>query len=530
MKKAFLISLIAFVYIFTSVYLFRVHHLKSQTEYVKNFYGKYVEDFAKKLSVGYFQWNTMYECVVNGKETELRKWLNQLKRDFPQVESVELVELPHQDFEFFEISSSGKKLRVFFKVYNDDLSEHVPDAGFSVILDAQGFLEEMGVGFLKLVENGEDFAFGLKCERVEPIMNGTSLAVVLVGTFVVYSFVSFVERQKSLLSDLEKEARVSKTLRAVLEVLEHYLKGTKVDELYQFALEKAMKTIPGAQAGSVVVKRRDSYVFATVAGYDEEMLSKAKFSPENVVRWVSGDGKGVSRMLKKVGGLGVGKSNISFAVEVDGEVAVILNLDNFEKEDAFDEEAIETARVFASYLGVLFSKAKFEEELEYLSNHDPLTGLPNRRILEEYGEKLLSIAKREKKDVAVMFIDLGDFKGINDTYGHHFGDEVLKNVAKKLKEAVRQGDLVARFGGDEFVVIAYDCSQDDAKRLAWRIVETLSGEVNVKGQVVRVFAHVGVAIFPRDGVELGQLLRLADMAMYRAKNENEGILFYSGES
>lgn len=160
-----------------------------------------------------------------------------------------------------------------------------------------------------------------------------------------------------------------------------------------------------------------------------------------------------------------------------------------------------------------------EQNVFYLANHDPLTGLANRaRFLERLHESLLN-ADRDGSGCAVLLLDLDRFKSINDTLGHHAGDLLLKQVAQRLLTCVRETDTVARLGGDEFVLILTRLKALGAAELiADNIIRALAEHFDILGQRLRSGASIGIAMYPNDGSEAGELLQKADLAMYRAKS------------
>jgi diguanylate cyclase (GGDEF)-like protein len=159
-----------------------------------------------------------------------------------------------------------------------------------------------------------------------------------------------------------------------------------------------------------------------------------------------------------------------------------------------------------------------EGRLAFLAQFDTLTGLPNRSLLNDRFSQMIVQARRHHSLLGVLFLDLDDFKLVNDTLGHAGGDDLLKEVAKRLKASVRAGDTVARISGDEFAVVLADLPRpDDAAVIAQKILESLSLVVNLHGQEVFASASIGIAIYPTDGQEPEALLAAADAAMYRAK-------------
>lgn len=159
-----------------------------------------------------------------------------------------------------------------------------------------------------------------------------------------------------------------------------------------------------------------------------------------------------------------------------------------------------------------------EERARHLADHDALTGLPNRRLLEDRLTQALALSQRNRKQTAVMFVDLDRFKAINDSLGHAVGDQVLKEVAQRLVKQLRIGDTVCRVGGDEFVVVLPEAKRStDAAQVAGKIIDTLSQPVRVADRELTVTPSIGIAVFPDDGRDAEALIRNADAAMYHAK-------------
>lgn len=156
-------------------------------------------------------------------------------------------------------------------------------------------------------------------------------------------------------------------------------------------------------------------------------------------------------------------------------------------------------------------------------NRDPLTGLPNRVLLLAQFESAIAAAQRNGRRLAVLFLDLDNFKQINDTLGHAVGDAVLRHVAGCLNGAVRQADTVSRHGGDEFVVLLNDIAQPaDASRVATEMLSCMAALERIGEHDLQFGASIGISVYPDDGSEPEQLIHLADAAMYRAKREGAG--------
>ncbi len=164
-----------------------------------------------------------------------------------------------------------------------------------------------------------------------------------------------------------------------------------------------------------------------------------------------------------------------------------------------------------------------EARIQYLAHHDMLTGLPNRAYLIERLATILALARRHGTLVAIMFIDLDNFKTVNDWLGHHSGDALLKEVATRIKEVLREADMVSRLGGDEFLAILADfAAPEDAARVADKLLESISAPFALEGRQVYANASIGISVFPRDGDNADDLIRHADAAMYSAKEQGRG--------
>ncbi|MEW5772817.1 MAG: diguanylate cyclase [Thermodesulfobacteriota bacterium] len=186
----------------------------------------------------------------------------------------------------------------------------------------------------------------------------------------------------------------------------------------------------------------------------------------------------------------------------------------------FDEQG-----VIRHYVGVAEDITKRiiqEEHIKYLALHDALTGLPNRNLFMDRLNRAISFAERHQTVAVVMYVDLDDFKLVNDQHGHEAGDEVLKEAARRLTRCIRTADSVARVGGDEFVIILQDIREErEIELVAKRVLERFREPFQVDGATCRVGASVGIALCPEDGRDVDTLLRKADMAMYSVKREDK---------
>jgi diguanylate cyclase (GGDEF)-like protein len=168
-------------------------------------------------------------------------------------------------------------------------------------------------------------------------------------------------------------------------------------------------------------------------------------------------------------------------------------------------------------------RKRAEDKIRKLAYYDNLTGLANRTLLKDRLVHIIAHARRQKTMLAILFIDLDGFKRINDTLGHNYGDEVLKNVAQRMLGAVRDFDTVARLGGDEFIVVLEGVSDlQEINIIAKRIMEALTKHHLLAEQEVLATPSIGISVFPDDGSTCDILIKHADMAMYQSKLGGKG--------
>ena len=160
-----------------------------------------------------------------------------------------------------------------------------------------------------------------------------------------------------------------------------------------------------------------------------------------------------------------------------------------------------------------------EKQLTHLAFHDALTGLPNRSLFTDRLQRAIAEAERKKESVVVMFIDLDDFKKVNDSFGHHVGDKIIQGAALRLKKCLRDIDSIARLGGDEFtLLVPHIGDREDIEIIARRLIESLDDPIVVEGTELRMSISIGISVYPNDANNEDSLLRNADTAMYFAKH------------
>jgi len=173
---------------------------------------------------------------------------------------------------------------------------------------------------------------------------------------------------------------------------------------------------------------------------------------------------------------------------------------------------------------------RLKRELQAMAMNDHLTDLPNHRLFEDRANQLLKISRRKEKSFALVLADLDDFKVINETMGHYAGDIALREVSERLMTVIRGEDTVARLGGDEFGFLIQDVrSREDIEIVFNRILAIMADPVIVEGEKFKLGISMGVAFFPNHSIDVDGLLRRADIALYRAKEEQQTYQIYHSE-
>jgi diguanylate cyclase (GGDEF)-like protein len=199
-------------------------------------------------------------------------------------------------------------------------------------------------------------------------------------------------------------------------------------------------------------------------------------------------------------------------------------------------DSIASTALFILIIGIIISFKMTKnlirpvDHLETYAHVDSLTGLPNRKLLMGLLEQVLKKAQLKGSIVALMFLDLDGFKGVNDTYGHEMGDLLLKSVAQRLTNCIRQSDTVARLGGDEFIVLLCGAQNiSNVIKIADTIIQKLNEEFNINNTSINIGASIGISIFPNNTSNPDEMLQMADKAMYEAKNDGKNHYKFSDD-
>jgi diguanylate cyclase (GGDEF)-like protein len=223
------------------------------------------------------------------------------------------------------------------------------------------------------------------------------------------------------------------------------------------------------------------------------------------------------------------RSLASLPLRVDGRVAGALLLYAGER-DAFDEEELALAAQLADNVAFALAYIEKEEQLHYLASYDVLTKSANRNLLHDRLAQAIALAGRQGRQVAVIFVDVDNFKYVNDSLGHRAGDLLLKTVTERLGSCVRDVDTIARHGGDEFVVVLPDqSSEEQASQIIQRILTAIAQPIVIDGEELSITCSLGASFYPQDGADGETLLKNADAAMYRAKELGRNTFQFYGK-
>ena len=192
--------------------------------------------------------------------------------------------------------------------------------------------------------------------------------------------------------------------------------------------------------------------------------------------------------------------------------------------DAFNEEDLQLAQIFANQVSVALANARLYEHVRSLSATDSLTGLLNSRSLLDLTERALNYALTTNGCVSLFFIDCDDFKQINDQFGHPVGDQFLRFIATLLLDGIREGDVVIRYAGDEFIILLPDTNLEDATCVGERLIETIRSRTMKDNKTIHTTVSIGLATYPRHAVNTEELIKHADEALYSAKRNGKDQL------
>ena len=211
----------------------------------------------------------------------------------------------------------------------------------------------------------------------------------------------------------------------------------------------------------------------------------------------------------------------------EGMIVAVLGLGN--KTTDYNQDDINLATMTADMTYDFIQRHQAEQHVKHMAYYDSLTNLPNRELFMDRIHQAIYLAERTRTLIGVCYLDLDGFKPVNDKYGHHAGDQLLIKFSHRMKETMREGDTIARMGGDEFVILLNNLkTTNDAEEIIQRLLKIISQPFEIEDHIVKISASIGIALFPEDSLEAEILLRKSDQGMYRAKSSGKNnYCFYS---
>lgn len=336
---------------------------------------------------------------------------------------------------------------------------------------------------------------------------------------------------------VESEAKIRRLVElkdTVLEINNFIMENSTLNELFMFILEKVSKSINHADSGCILLLREDNILHITASiGYSKEEVKNYSFKLEDSFQWKKTNGKidktiiindiekftkdyNVPKLLNNKNDIPI-KSTISTPIIIDNKLYGMLNIDSHEN-NVFDETDWAMMEYLRGQLVSAINKFKLYENITYLSQHDPKTGLYNRGYFEKLFEVIRERALRYDEKFLVVIFDLNGLKHVNDTFGHLAGDDLILYFSKTMKSWIRESDILARYGGDEFIAILFDANINNIKdRLEELRLSFENNPIYFEGQSIICSFSYGIAEFPYHGTNYDKLVEIADRNMYLYK-------------
>ncbi|NNE38818.1 MAG: EAL domain-containing protein, partial [Gammaproteobacteria bacterium] len=315
--------------------------------------------------------------------------------------------------------------------------------------------------------------------------------------FGSFSFTSGIKRKPNTLHQY--------ILQSVSHLASFAIERAKADELLlhsKIAFENSAESILIADSEGMIFKTNPAFIKLT--GFDEKIILN-----KNFYELLISDNKLKKEINQIIEIENHWRGNIDIRYQNDENSHLLMNIRKITIDDTLSVQ-------YVIVLSDISRIKESEDKLSYLAHHDLLTNLSNRLAFEKDAAKRL-IDVNEDNSLVLMFIDLDGFKQINDNEGHVIGDELLKAVSKRLASCVRDDDLLARYGGDEFTLIFSFQTKDDIENFANRVIKTLATPFRIQDKQHFMTASIGIALAPKDGVNIKEIINCADAAMYRAK-------------
>lgn len=345
-----------------------------------------------------------------------------------------------------------------------------------------------------------------------------------------------ITEQKSLQSILDWQQRVN---RDVAELSHKIIEGAPIEDISEMVLNKA-KQLTGSTIGIVghIHPGTDELGFLTfseevweyyqpeerkefISCYRGIWLDVLSSREPHFVNTSSDDEAYLESFTGKIPVWSLLSAPVMLDNQIEGFIAMLNPREEYISRD------LQLVMYLADIYAIALSRRETEQKLRYLATHDDLTNLPNRTYFNTTINQALAQVSSEEVCLAVMLLDLNGFKAVNDTYGHDNGDLVLKETARRLRASLRKSDTIARWGGDEFVIIVdTDMNQVGAQVVVEKLLDSFQDEIQIVGGKVKIDTSIGISLYPQDGQDVDSLIRCADLAMYNAKQNKSSYCYF----
>ncbi|KLO21510.1 hypothetical protein X275_08995 [Marinitoga sp. 1197] len=336
-----------------------------------------------------------------------------------------------------------------------------------------------------------------------------------------------VTKEKKYIQHLEYENNFSNEF---LKLSNEIISSQWNEQLYQKIIDKLVDIVPSAETGAMIFKNKKYYEYKAVKGFDINKLKTIKFKIESTEKFlfknpyiVSNWKEEYSQNIKykntliKYGNLEKIKETLIIPLFIKNNLYGFITLDSYKKR--FENIDKNFAKIIKSNLEFLLWKLEVDEQLRKSAEYDFLTKIYNRQAFISKIKDIIALEKRLKQKIAFIYMDINKFKAINDTYGHRIGDEVLKFFAERVSSVLRESDMFARIGGDEFIIALFNTDKNGAKKVVNKIKKDLKTPFQFGNIKLNISVSFGYSIYPDDSTNIDKLIDKADKMMYREKHQ-----------
>lgn len=347
---------------------------------------------------------------------------------------------------------------------------------------------------------------------------------------VIYVISSGIDitREKKYLERIEYE---NIFINEFIELSNKLLNSESDENIYKIIIDNLVEIIPHAQAGAfVLLNDQGEYEYKAMNGYDikhftdvrlkNELNDRNILEPYLVENWNKEYKypKSEKDIFDKYGKINEIKETLYIPLTVKGELYGAITLDTFDNK--FENYEFNFAKIIKANLDFLLWKIQANKQLRQAAEFDYLTKIYNRQAFMIKIKDIIKIAKRNSMKLAFIYMDINKFKTFNDKYGHNVGDEVLKFFTKKVSSVIRESDIFARIGGDEFIVVLNNADYAGAKKVIEKIQKSLEDPFVFEKLKINISSSYGISVFPDDGENVDLLIEIADKRMYEYKNKS----------